>query len=745
MVPRSLKKSGAGGAARASRGGGARGSTKSKTGGADAGKSEPATGDRDAAASLSALVARASKSPLTPSGIEELSSGLQARSAFAALAKGAESFDERATTALALAAVAAGHPPDGRLLRKILPVVETLEDLVFLVGRAAGDPEGPLLDLAREETLDEGSQCALLWALAVRREGEEGLARLLTALRLQARLRPHDHACIALLLAAKKLKDPELDEVVRRSCTEYYADEVETVGRKLVTLLRKAGIEDLLELRRGAAEPEQIDTIRRSVPRVGRNDPCPCGSGAKYKKCCEAKDRSRLVESSPVPGLTMEEYRQQAHLHMNESELAKLRTAEMARLPLAELSTAQLGGLFRRFVSRHWWGEAERVADLLAGRPDLSGGTTGDDFRSAILDEALRAGNESAARRQIAKLERPEQLNPVLRIGVELFAPRAQTLGHLNALALHVLLDPDERGKEDLSRTVLDLFPPLGILVARGTMDFHRPEEGDVVLDDIERARDRLGLSPVDPSEESWELLLRSDEQVEGLRETLASASRESRSLRDDLREAREEIGRLEAEAAKERRRSEPKGSAPPAERPASEPAPPLSAPPLDEEKKRLRARIDELEAMLRSKNEEGAGLRHRLRRLERGGAPTAPPRPAPAPVDPEPEEGIDGELSGETRRTIVPLAFERAFDGQLEGVPAPVARKALETSAALAAGDPAAWRGVKYLEGREGTLSARIGIHYRLLFELDDAPRRLRVTELVSRSDFETAIRRKR
>jgi preprotein translocase subunit SecA len=23
-----------------------------------------------------------------------------------------------------------------------------------------------------------------------------------------------------------------------------------------------------------------------SHPRVGRNDPCPCGSGKKYKKCC---------------------------------------------------------------------------------------------------------------------------------------------------------------------------------------------------------------------------------------------------------------------------------------------------------------------------------------------------------------------------------------------------------------------------------------------------------------------------
>jgi SEC-C motif domain protein len=27
-------------------------------------------------------------------------------------------------------------------------------------------------------------------------------------------------------------------------------------------------------------------TVVRSGPKVGRNDPCPCGSGRKYKKCC---------------------------------------------------------------------------------------------------------------------------------------------------------------------------------------------------------------------------------------------------------------------------------------------------------------------------------------------------------------------------------------------------------------------------------------------------------------------------
>jgi uncharacterized protein len=41
------------------------------------------------------------------------------------------------------------------------------------------------------------------------------------------------------------------------------------------------GIRDYWLPRRKAAS-----TFRREAAKVGRNDPCPCGSGRKYKKCC---------------------------------------------------------------------------------------------------------------------------------------------------------------------------------------------------------------------------------------------------------------------------------------------------------------------------------------------------------------------------------------------------------------------------------------------------------------------------
>lgn len=34
------------------------------------------------------------------------------------------------------------------------------------------------------------------------------------------------------------------------------------------------------------SEDAEIETYRRESPKIGRNEPCPCGSGKKYKKCC---------------------------------------------------------------------------------------------------------------------------------------------------------------------------------------------------------------------------------------------------------------------------------------------------------------------------------------------------------------------------------------------------------------------------------------------------------------------------
>jgi len=60
-------------------------------------------------------------------------------------------------------------------------------------------------------------------------------------------------------------------------------------GEELATLRRECE-EDLpqavVELYRFWRAQRGTPTLRRTSPKVGRNDPCPCGSGRKYKACC---------------------------------------------------------------------------------------------------------------------------------------------------------------------------------------------------------------------------------------------------------------------------------------------------------------------------------------------------------------------------------------------------------------------------------------------------------------------------
>lgn len=58
-----------------------------------------------------------------------------------------------------------------------------------------------------------------------------------------------------------------------------------------VLATHRAGLaDDAARLLEGWADEPKVaftTTLRRDAPKVGRNDPCPCGSGKKAKKCCQ--------------------------------------------------------------------------------------------------------------------------------------------------------------------------------------------------------------------------------------------------------------------------------------------------------------------------------------------------------------------------------------------------------------------------------------------------------------------------
>ncbi|MFN8499118.1 MAG: SEC-C domain-containing protein [Anaerolineae bacterium] len=112
---------------------------------------------------------------------------------------------------------------------------------------------------------------------------------------------------------------------------------------------------------------------RTPMPHVGRNDPCPCGSGKKYKNCHMGQDQARTVG----PALL-----KQARETLNDKLVAFAQAERFApemaaafdlfwdtRIPLDQferLAPLQRQRFFDYFLHDYRLSEGERVIDLLA-------------------------------------------------------------------------------------------------------------------------------------------------------------------------------------------------------------------------------------------------------------------------------------------------------------------------------------------------------------------------------------------
>lgn len=85
-------------------------------------------------------------------------------------------------------------------------------------------------------------------------------------------------AAMARLYRHLPAETPEEQEVVATLNREHPLKDLDDAIEELVVTV--ADLADLTE-----EERYRVETIRRDTPKVGRNDPCPCGSGRKYKQC----------------------------------------------------------------------------------------------------------------------------------------------------------------------------------------------------------------------------------------------------------------------------------------------------------------------------------------------------------------------------------------------------------------------------------------------------------------------------
>jgi SWIM/SEC-C metal-binding protein len=76
--------------------------------------------------------------------------------------------------------------------------------------------------------------------------------------------------------AVVRVQTPDRAEEVMAICEDF--------GIHFILGVEPDKPEDLSDIERALSPVEPI----RALPKAGRNDPCPCGSGKKFKKCCDA-------------------------------------------------------------------------------------------------------------------------------------------------------------------------------------------------------------------------------------------------------------------------------------------------------------------------------------------------------------------------------------------------------------------------------------------------------------------------
>jgi preprotein translocase subunit SecA len=116
-----------------------------------------------------------------------------------------------------------------------------------------------------------------------------------------------DHLREGVNLSAYAQKDPKV--LYKKEGFNLFAQMLDRIRERLVEHLFRVEVKDENEIermklarrqqrmqyvhgRQPGAAPAKPKTIRREGRKLGRNDPCHCGSGKKYKHCCLAQDQA---------------------------------------------------------------------------------------------------------------------------------------------------------------------------------------------------------------------------------------------------------------------------------------------------------------------------------------------------------------------------------------------------------------------------------------------------------------------
>ena len=488
-------------------------------------------------------------------------------------------------------------------------------------------------------------------------------------------------------------------------------------------------------------------TVRRPIPKLGRNDPCHCGSTKKYKKCCYANDQELLRDASQYAGTTRSELKNSPGLVDDPDVLYSMKPHDLKKIKPSELRENQL---FTGYLCALDYGFRELAFDMLIEcerRPSVNEFDRGH-FED-LLDRVLGAGDLELARKirdhcgndiwsrqhaidfRFDLLENPGRFDPL----------EQDCRNSVSEIEV-------EQSAEDepLIRLVFDCasrYPALAIVFARAAIasNLGHPLDNIVLMDVIHDARIDLDLEPWnDPAELmiDWiEDRTQQKEKTETENEEVKRLSSRLEMARADLSDKKRAL--LEMEKTLKELATKPEVVPEPVLKQGNSKAGEDSAVDQDREKtlQRLRTQVVNLKGEIGEQQQQRGQLRKMLEEERSKRQALSAQNESDDQVDPDEEAAII-QPSG---KLTLP-EYTDAFRKSCSTIPPAIAARAILAIGRFAAHDKAIWRQTKPIKRLHEHYRIRINIDYRMIVHWQPG-KSLRILDVIPRQDLESWIKR--
>lgn len=490
-------------------------------------------------------------------------------------------------------------------------------------------------------------------------------------------------------------------------------------------------------------------TVRRPVARLGRNEPCRCGSGKKYKKCCYDKDQETMREASAYEGVTMSQLRDNPALADDASYIEGLRPYEIRKLAPSKMNDEQLFTAYRRADA---YGMRDIAFDMLV---ELKRRLGKEEFvvehMCDLFNSALDAQDTETIKRLIPHVpEENRYFGESDRLKHELLE-KTDKFRDLEAICRKAFVQSEDHQLLEMSYAFKDILPALSLVFGRAAIvsEPQRSFDNEMLIDAIREMRIALDLEPWgDPVEDYWDWITgqdndwtrdqEKDEEIRRLHEQLSEAREKGLSALRDLRDKEKDLANLEKKLQKTSPTAPAEGAAQPLGK--TDELYNAAAEYGREEKSRemgaLRKKIETLKDEIRSQQESRRQLRQELQaaheKISRQG-----PEKTPAGQSQDEETTYP---AGIPEKVHVP-EFTDAFRESCADIPPALVIKAMKAAIRFGARDSAILRQTVPIERLPGYYRIRVGIHHRLMVH-QTRGNTLEILEVIQRKHLDTWIR---